>query len=125
MTSDGSDGGPVAEEARRLADAVSAWATSSTHGGQHAEHDAGHDRSGDSGRPGCHCAGSDAVETVCGVCPVCRAAGLVAAVRPEVIERVADVLTLVAGSLQAVADDRRRAQSESSDEQTTSRGEDA
>lgn len=118
MTSDGSDGGPVAEEARRLAEAVSAWARSGARGEAHSEHPADHAGSDEGGRPQCPCAGSDAVETVCGVCPVCRAAGVVAAIQPEVIERVADLLTVVAGGLQAFADDRRRAQQETTDEQT-------
>lgn len=58
---------------------------------------------------GCACTDSSAAEAICRVCPVCRLAGLLAAIRPETLERCADLLGMVAGSLQAVATDRRGA----------------
>lgn len=58
---------------------------------------------------GCSCQASAAVGAVCQVCPICRLAGLVDSVRPETMERIADLLGMVAGSLQAVAADRRSA----------------
>ena len=48
------------------------------------------------------------VASVCRVCPVCRAVGLLHSVQPETMERLADLLGMVAGSLQAMAADRRR-----------------
>jgi len=41
------------------------------------------------------------------MCPVCRAAGLLQAVQPEVLDRVADLLSMVAGGLRSAADERR------------------
>lgn len=109
MTSDQSDdGGPVAQEAKRLAEAVSAWAASSHRSQTSGDEDEAGGEQQDSRRPGCSCGESSAVDSVCSVCPVCRVAAAVQAIQPEVIERVADVLTMFAGSLQQVADDRRR-----------------
>lgn len=48
-----------------------------------------------------------AVQAVCQVCPVCRVAAFLAEVRPETVERVADVLGMVVGSLEAFAAQRR------------------
>ncbi|WP_145227427.1 hypothetical protein [Rudaeicoccus suwonensis] len=118
--------GPVAAEALRLAEAFAAWAggVSDTHS-QHADAD----RSADAARddtagqgsstpraeaheppePGCGCGQATALDAVCRVCPVCRLAGLVQAIRPDVIDRVADLLAMVSGSLHEVASSRRDA----------------
>ncbi len=118
MTSDGEDG-PVAQEAMRLAEAMSSWAKSSAR----PRSDDGQGPEGESeGTRPCSCADSAAVGTVCGVCPICRVAGIVAAIQPEVIERVADVLTMVAGSLQEVAEDRRRHRDAQPDDQSSADG---
>lgn len=55
---------------------------------------------------GCECGRSSGLDAVCRVCPICRAAAYVQTVRPEVLERVADVLAMIAGSLQAIAADQ-------------------
>ncbi|AKU17140.1 hypothetical protein [Luteipulveratus mongoliensis] len=62
---------------------------------------------------GCSCQDAAMVAAVCQVCPVCRVAGLLHNVRPETMDRIADLLGMVAGSLQAVAADRRTASGES------------
>ncbi|MDE9366759.1 hypothetical protein PZ938_14185 [Luteipulveratus sp. YIM 133132] len=60
----------------------------------------------DSAEPACACS-TPVVESVCGVCPICRGVALLHSIQPETMERVADLLGMVAGSLQAVAADRR------------------
>lgn len=62
--------------------------------------------SGASGSPVCGCNSQTGVDVVCRMCPICRAAEFLHTVRPEVLERCADVLAMIAGSLQAIAADR-------------------
>ncbi|CAG7572914.1 hypothetical protein FB554_1057 [Barrientosiimonas humi] len=111
----------VADEAVRLVSALAAL------GGDLAgsrEHPAGADPAetdplgGDDSAPGgdaaagpvtCGCS-NDAVSSVCGLCPVCRVATFVAEVQPETIEKVADLVSMVAGSLQSFAAQRRAEQ---------------
>lgn len=64
---------------------------------------------GDAGAVRCGCS-HDAVSSVCGLCPVCRVATFVAEVQPETIEKVADLVGMVAGSLQSFAAQRRAEQ---------------
>ena len=120
QTSGASD---VADEAIRLAEAFAVWAQNGKLAADVAAHDtptdgaAAEDASvGDApkGRPepgaaapSCDCAQGVAVEAVCRMCPVCRMAGLVQAVQPELLDRVADLLGLVAGGLRSAADQRR------------------
>ena len=54
----------------------------------------------------CDCGRTAGLDTICRVCPVCRIAAYMHTVRPEVLVRVADVLAMVAGSLQVIAADR-------------------
>ncbi|TWP36981.1 hypothetical protein [Leekyejoonella antrihumi] len=111
---DGTDpGGAVAQEALRLAEAVSDWARSTHPNPGDARPDAETSRDTDppsaertAGRS-CGCHESGAVDSVCRVCPICRVATVVQAIQPEALERVADVLAMFAGSLNAVAEDRR------------------
>lgn len=56
--------------------------------------------------PACACA-NPSVQSVCDICPVCRVAAFLSEVRPETVERVADLLSMVAGSLEAFAAQRR------------------
>lgn len=62
--------------------------------------------SGVSGSTVCGCNSQTGVDVVCRMCPICRAAEFLHTVRPEVLERCADVLAMIAGSLQAIAADR-------------------
>ena len=56
--------------------------------------------------PVCECGRTAGLDAICRVCPVCRIAAYMHTVRPEVLVRVADVLAMVAGSLQLIAADR-------------------
>ncbi|NYJ75042.1 hypothetical protein [Allobranchiibius huperziae] len=125
------DGGEAADalvaEATRLADAFTSWV-----GGVGGTGDAG-DRDGSepvAEEPGedsppqpvgdepaadgtaapasmaCDCGRTAGLDAICRVCPVCRIASYMQTVRPEVLVRVADVLAMVAGSLQMIAADR-------------------
>lgn len=92
---------PLETEASRLADAFSAWAGSSGTA----------DRADTPAAAGCGCGSGAGLDVVCRACPICRVASYVQTVRPEVLERVADVLAMIAGSLQAIAADRESATS--------------
>lgn len=59
-----------------------------------------------SAQPACECGRAAGLDAICRVCPVCRIAAYMHTVRPEVLVRVADVLAMVAGSLQMIAADR-------------------
>ncbi|MBO1755329.1 hypothetical protein [Allobranchiibius sp. CTAmp26] len=59
-----------------------------------------------SASPACDCGRTAGLDAICRVCPVCRVAAYMHTVRPEVLVRVADVLAMVAGSLQLIAADR-------------------
>lgn len=124
--------GALGAEAARLADAFAAWAggggpTEGTTASAGPAADSGPANSGpaDAGpvvdEPGadpgtapvdvvCGCGRSAGIDAICRVCPVCRAATNLHTVRPEVLERVADVLAMIAGSLQAIAADWTRDQ---------------
>jgi len=101
MTSEEHEETSVADEAAKLAQAFSAWAGAG----------AGSERV-NSEPTGCGCSHGDSVETVCRMCPVCRAAGLLQAVQPELLDRVADLLSMVAGGLHSAAEQRRAADRE-------------
>lgn len=65
---------------------------------------------GASGAPsgsGCDCGPTAHSPAVCKVCPVCRVGAFLEGLSPEVMERFADIIAMVAGSLQAVAQQRR------------------
>ncbi len=103
----------VAGEAMRLAEAFAVWAQNGKLAADVAMHDTPQaDASGtppkpSAAAPGCDCAHGAAVEAVCRMCPVCRMAGLVQAVQPDLLDRVADLLGLVAGGLHSAAEQRR------------------
>lgn len=56
------------------------------------------------GCPTCGCGAPG----VCAACPLCRAAGLVAALRPDALSRLADVAALAADLLRAAAEGTTR-----------------
>lgn len=73
------------------------------------------DSGGEAGARGgatCDCGSNSGADAICRVCPICRVAAYVQTVRPEVLERVGDVLAMVAGSLQAMAAERSSEQTE-------------
>lgn len=113
----------VADEAMRLAEAFAVWAQNGKLAADVAAHDTPADDAASSGAetggassarpetsaatPHCDCAHGVAVEAVCRMCPVCRMAGLVQAIQPDLLDRVADLLGLVAGGLHTAAQQRR------------------
>lgn len=112
----------VADEATRLAEAFAVWAKNSKLAADAvAEGDADDPGQAEAERRtapppaahgtavGCDCGQGPAVEAVCRMCPVCRLAGLVQAVQPELLDRVADLLGVVAGGLRTAAQERRAA----------------
>lgn len=109
MAAHETDGASVADEAARLAEAFAGWA------GRHhfnATDPGGEEPvvAGDTARaeqPLCDCAHGATVEAVCRNCPVCRAAGLIQAVSPELLDRAADLLELLASGLHSAAAGRR------------------
>jgi hypothetical protein len=46
---------------------------------------------------------------VCGLCPVCQGIALLRSVRPETVDRLADLAGVLAGTLRDLADHRRAA----------------
>lgn len=131
----------VADEAMRLAEAFAVWAQNGKLAADVAAHDepngAPTDETAGGGTnsedvsstasaarataPSCDCAHGEAVEAVCRLCPVCRMAGLVQAVQPDLLDRVADLLGLVAGGLHSAAQQRRTSDGDSTT--ATDRGE--
>lgn len=131
--------GSVADEAARLADAVAAWSTGRSHGQPpdgEASGDDGDDRTRPGGtaydreRGGGRRAGDGAAaddrcpecgqpragrDPVCRICPICQGIALLRSVRPETVDRLADLAAAVADSLRAVAEAGR-------DEQPSSAG---
>ena len=119
--------GSVAEEAARLLDALGGWAASSgyaagassrggtedpghqphgdTHGGTHGSTGS---TPGDDGH--CeHCGAETGTgrAVVCRLCPVCQGIGLLRSVRPETVDRLADLAGALADTLRDLADHRR------------------
>lgn len=99
-------------EAARLAQAFSAWVderapaqSDTSDEGQRGESDTP-SQFATTASPVCGCGSQKGVDVVCRMCPICRAAEFLHTVRPEVLERCADVLAMIANSLQAIAADR-------------------
>ncbi|MBC9957607.1 hypothetical protein [Yimella sp. cx-51] len=100
----------VAQEAMKLVESLGAWAgsASSAHAFESSA-GGGSDRDDDEpkrGDDGCSCSTAHA-PVVCRVCPVCRVGAFLEGLSPEAMERIADLIGMVAGSLQAVAQERR------------------
>lgn len=94
----------VADEAAKLAQAFSLWAQT----GRGATTDRTDGSAPDAdGATACGCGHGDSVEAVCRMCPVCRVAGMLQAVQPDLLDRVADLLSVVAGGLHSAAEERR------------------
>ncbi|NHN55943.1 hypothetical protein G9U51_09165 [Calidifontibacter sp. DB0510] len=91
----------VADEARKLVESLTRWAGAEASAAtQQAE--APPPQSAAEG-----CCSGPLTERVCGICPVCRVAGFVDALSPEIIDRMADFVGMAAASLHALANDRR------------------
>jgi hypothetical protein len=109
--------GSVAEEAARLLDAVQGWAGSHGYaGGPEPDESAPHDdpphdtAAGAAHRcPTCGAQDSAGQAVVCQLCPVCQGIGLLRSVRPETVDRLADLAGALAATLREVAGNRRSA----------------
>jgi hypothetical protein len=113
--------GSVAEEAARLLDALGGWAATAAYAGgagtRHTPDPAeGTTAPGEEGHPRAHpaghcdrCGAADGMgqAVVCRLCPVCQGIGLLRAVRPETVDRLADLAGAVAATLRDLADQRR------------------
>ena len=110
------DTGSVADEAMKLMESLGMWAATAGHSADAPPQESmrddwpGQPDAGASGAPsgsGCDCGPTAHSPAVCKVCPVCRAGAFLEGLSPEVMERFADIIAMVAGSLQAVAQQRR------------------
>jgi len=112
--------GTVAEEAARLLDALGGWA-STTHAGYAAAaggarpspQEGGPDHDPHSAGAQAHRCSSCGAENgvgqavTCQLCPVCQGIGLLRAVRPETVDRLADLAGALAATLRDIAGQRR------------------
>ncbi len=104
-------GTSVEEEARRLMESLGAWAAGQTTG-ERQTHAAEPESATQTEQPrttdgaGCSC---NPAPRICRVCPVCRVGAVVESLSPELVDHLADLVAMVAGSLKAVAEDRRAA----------------
>ena len=107
--------GSVAEEAARLLDAVQGWAGSHGYaGGPQPEgsppDDSPPDDTADDAAHRCPTCGAQVgagLAVVCQLCPVCQGIGLLRSVRPETVDRLADLAGALAATLREVAANRR------------------
>lgn len=119
--------GSVAEEAARLFEAFSSW-TASGAPEPEPEAPAGYEPGAEVGGPGAEVGGGDGDDhpdrtcdscgsnqdigraASCQVCPLCRGIALLREVRPETVDRLADLAAAVTDSLRATAAQRRKRQ---------------
>jgi hypothetical protein len=120
--------GSVAEEAARLLDALGGWASSTQAGyaarsapsaAPRAEDDPDEDSSADAGGSAADAGGHETRCESCGaengmgqaitcqLCPVCQGIGLLRSVRPETVDRLADLAGALAATLRDIAGQRR------------------
>jgi hypothetical protein len=101
----------VAEEAARLLDALSDWGAAARSDAAADTETAAHDP-GVSRCPTCGAENGAGQAVVCQLCPVCQGLGLLRSVRPETVDRLADLAGAVAATLRDLATQRRDATSE-------------
>ena len=117
--------GTVAEEAARLLDALGGWAASAQSGyaarPAHAaaapgdddtaeqDHHADDRRSTGSRCESCGAENGVGQAVTCQLCPVCQGIGLLRSVRPETVDRLADLAGALAATLKDIAGQRRAA----------------
>ena len=116
--------GTVAEEAARLLDAQGGWATSAqsgyaarpAHAATAPGADGSDDQTGtasaghDSSTPRCTSCGAEngvGQAVTCQLCPVCQGIGLLRSVRPETVDRLADLAGALAATLRDIAGQHR------------------
>jgi hypothetical protein len=107
----------VAEEAARLVDALGGWASSHGYAAgspPSPPSPSGADAAEDAAPAGCPTCGAEAgvrQAAACRLCPVCQGIGLLRSVRPETVDRLADLAGALAATLREVAASRRSATS--------------
>lgn len=119
--------GSVAEEAARLLDALGGWAGTARGGyaaepaerhtspapepdGAAADGAAGPDEATADVPAACGSCGAEQAQdqpATCRLCPLCQAIGVLRSVRPETVDRLADLAGALAATLRDVADQRR------------------
>ena len=104
--------GTVAEEAARLLDALGGWASSAQTGyaARSAHPAAAPGDAADSTTPRCESCGAEngvGQAVTCQLCPVCQGIGLLRSVRPETVDRLADLAGALAATLRDIAGQRR------------------
>jgi len=103
--------GSVAEEAARLLDALGGWAGGRGYAGGPAPEGpppSDEPREGSTQRcPTCGARDGAGQAVVCQLCPVCQGIGLLRSVRPETVDRLADLAGALAATLRDVAAQRR------------------
>ena len=109
--------GSVAEEAARLLEALGGWASTAQDAyAARAAADADRDAAADADAPGartpsrCGSCGADngmGQAVTCQLCPVCQGISLLRAVRPETVDRLADLAGAAAQALRDIASARR------------------
>lgn len=113
-----SETGSVADEAIKLMESLGAWADTQAQAQAQASAQSsgapapdtqeapGQESAEKSTTGGCDCSSTHAPK-VCAVCPVCRIGSFVESLGPDAMERIADVIGMLAGSLQEAARQRR------------------
>lgn len=114
--------GSVAEEAAKLFEAFSSWTASGAPEPEPeapAGHEPGPEVGGGDGddHPDRTCGSCGSNQDIgraasCQVCPLCRGIALLRQVRPETVDRLADLAAAVSDSLRATAAHRRKRQGE-------------
>jgi hypothetical protein len=105
--------GTVAEEAARLLDALGGWAASGRTGYAAEPGEESQPRPGAAEHAGrCDSCGAEngmGQAVTCQLCPVCQGIGLLRSVRPETVDRLADLAGALAATLRDLAGQRRAA----------------
>jgi hypothetical protein len=99
--------GSVAEEAARLLDALGGWASTHGYAAGSPEPATTPGAGGAHGCPTCGAQEGVGKAVVCQLCPVCQGIGLLRSVRPETVDRIADLAGALAATLRDLADQRR------------------
>jgi hypothetical protein len=97
--------GSVAEEVARLLDAVGGWASTAqaTYAAQAAPSPEPEPEAGTARCSACGAENGLGQAVVCQLCPLCQGIGLLRALRPETVDRLADLAGAVAATLRDLA----------------------
>jgi hypothetical protein len=107
---DGPPVGSVAEEAARLLDALGDWGAGAAQAAAGHAHRHTADDDAPASAPHCPTCGAEngaGQAVVCQLCPVCQGLGMLRSVRPETVDRLADLAGAIAATLRDLAAQRR------------------